>query len=78
MLNLEAKFDRYPLMFGPTPIEKLVRLSEYLGDFPTEFSTLYRVFLFFGHGYLAARRDSFEHLYTIIFHVHDVDPALTI
>ncbi len=26
-----AKFERYPLMFGPTPIEKLSRLSEYLG-----------------------------------------------
>ena len=25
------KFERYPLMFGPTPIEKLVRLSERLG-----------------------------------------------
>ena len=25
------KFERYPLMFGPTPIEKLSRLSEYLG-----------------------------------------------
>ncbi len=26
-----AKFERYPLMFGPTPIEKLSRLSEDLG-----------------------------------------------
>ena len=26
-----ARFERYPLMFGPTPIEKLNRLSEYLG-----------------------------------------------
>jgi len=26
------KFDRYPLSFGPTPIEKLARLSEHLGD----------------------------------------------
>ena len=26
------KFERYPLMFGPTPIEKLNRLSESLGD----------------------------------------------
>ncbi len=26
-----AKFDRYPLTFGPTPIEKLGRLSEHLG-----------------------------------------------
>ncbi|PLX37976.1 MAG: 1-aminocyclopropane-1-carboxylate deaminase [Hyphomicrobiales bacterium] len=26
------KFDRYPLMFGPTPIEKLPRLSAALGD----------------------------------------------
>lgn len=25
------KFERYPLTFGPTPIEKLNRLSEYLG-----------------------------------------------
>ena len=25
------KFERYPLMFGPTPIEKLTRLSERLG-----------------------------------------------
>ena len=25
------KFERYPLMFGPTPIEKLNRLSESLG-----------------------------------------------
>ncbi len=25
------KFDRYPLTFGPTPIEKLPRLSEHLG-----------------------------------------------
>ena len=25
------KFERYPLTFGPTPIEKLHRLSEYLG-----------------------------------------------
>ncbi len=25
------KFDRYPLTFGPTPIEKLARLSEHLG-----------------------------------------------
>ena len=25
------KFERYPLMFGPTPIEKLGRLSEHLG-----------------------------------------------
>jgi len=26
------KFDRYPLSFGPTPIEKLGRLSKHLGD----------------------------------------------
>jgi 1-aminocyclopropane-1-carboxylate deaminase len=26
------KFDRYPLSFGPTPIEKLARLSAHLGD----------------------------------------------
>ena len=25
------KFERYPLMFGPTPIEKLSRLSASLG-----------------------------------------------
>ena len=25
------KFERYPLTFGPTPIEKLRRLSEHLG-----------------------------------------------
>ena len=25
------KFERYPLTFGPTPIEKLNRLSEHLG-----------------------------------------------
>ncbi|MGP8307689.1 1-aminocyclopropane-1-carboxylate deaminase [Vibrio sp. YIC-376] len=29
-MNLE-KFERYPLTFGPTPIEKLSRLSEFLG-----------------------------------------------
>ncbi len=27
-----ANFERYPLMFGPTPIERLPRLSEHLGD----------------------------------------------
>jgi 1-aminocyclopropane-1-carboxylate deaminase len=32
MLNLDDKFDRYPLMFGPTPIERLARLSKHLGD----------------------------------------------
>jgi 1-aminocyclopropane-1-carboxylate deaminase len=26
-----AKFERYPLTFGPTPIEKLARLSQHLG-----------------------------------------------
>ncbi len=26
-----AKFERYPLMFGPTPVERLPRLSEHLG-----------------------------------------------
>ncbi len=31
MLNLEEKFPRYKLMFGPTPIEKLERLSQRLG-----------------------------------------------
>jgi 1-aminocyclopropane-1-carboxylate deaminase len=25
------RFERYPLTFGPTPIEKLRRLSEHLG-----------------------------------------------
>ena len=30
MINL-AKFERYPLTFGPTPIEPLARLSSYLG-----------------------------------------------
>ncbi len=30
-MNLE-KFERYPLTFGPSPIEKLPRLSEALGD----------------------------------------------
>lgn len=29
-MNLD-KFERYPLTFGPTPIEKLSRLSEFLG-----------------------------------------------
>lgn len=29
--QLTAKFERYPLMFGPTPIEALPRLSEALG-----------------------------------------------
>ncbi len=31
MLGLEDKFPRYPLTFGPTPIEKLERLSRHLG-----------------------------------------------
>jgi 1-aminocyclopropane-1-carboxylate deaminase len=31
MISLTDKFDRYPLMFGPTAIEKLQRLSEHLG-----------------------------------------------
>jgi len=30
-MNLQ-KFERYPLTFGPTPIEKLSRLSEHLGN----------------------------------------------
>ena len=30
-MNLTQSFERYPLMFGPSPIEKLSRLSEYLG-----------------------------------------------
>jgi 1-aminocyclopropane-1-carboxylate deaminase/D-cysteine desulfhydrase-like pyridoxal-dependent ACC family enzyme len=25
------KFERYPLTFGPTPIERLSRLSQHLG-----------------------------------------------
>ncbi len=31
MLTLLAQFERYPLTFGPTPIEPLPRLSEHLG-----------------------------------------------
>ncbi len=31
MLNVAKKFPRYPLMFGPTPIERLSRLSDHLG-----------------------------------------------
>lgn len=31
MLDLTREFERYPLTFGPTPIEKLNRLSETLG-----------------------------------------------
>ncbi|NIR31467.1 MAG: 1-aminocyclopropane-1-carboxylate deaminase [Gammaproteobacteria bacterium] len=31
MIKLTERFDRYPLMFGPTPIEKLQRLSDHLG-----------------------------------------------
>lgn len=30
-MTMLAKFPRYPLTFGPTPIEKLARLSEHLG-----------------------------------------------
>ena len=30
-MNLTRNFERYPLMFGPTPIEELPRLSERLG-----------------------------------------------
>ena len=30
-MNLTQNFERYPLMFGPTPLEKLPRLSEHLG-----------------------------------------------
>lgn len=30
-MSLLAKFARYPLTFGPTPIEYLPRLSEALG-----------------------------------------------
>ncbi|TIX31962.1 MAG: aminocyclopropane-1-carboxylate deaminase/D-cysteine desulfhydrase family protein, partial [Mesorhizobium sp.] len=26
------KFERYPLTFGPTPIERLGRLGQHLGD----------------------------------------------
>ncbi len=32
------KFERYPLTFGPTPIEKLERLSAHLGDRVTVFA----------------------------------------
>ncbi len=31
MLNVAEKFERYPLTFGPTPIEKLERLTAHLG-----------------------------------------------
>ena len=31
MLNVEEKFPRHKLTFGPTPIEKLERLSQHLG-----------------------------------------------
>jgi 1-aminocyclopropane-1-carboxylate deaminase len=31
MLDIESKFPRHPLTFGPTPIEKLERLSAHLG-----------------------------------------------
>ena len=31
MPNLTEKFERYPLTFGPTPIEKLGRLTDHLG-----------------------------------------------
>jgi 1-aminocyclopropane-1-carboxylate deaminase len=30
-MNLTKNFERYPLTFGPTPIEKLGRLSNHLG-----------------------------------------------
>ena len=30
-MNLTQNFERYPLMFGPTPIEKLSKLSDHLG-----------------------------------------------
>lgn len=30
-MNLTKNFERYPLMFGPTPIEELPRLTEHLG-----------------------------------------------
>ena len=30
-MNLTKNFERYPLMFGPSPIDKLSRLSEHLG-----------------------------------------------
>ena len=30
-MTMLAKFPRYPLTFGPTPIEKLARMSEHLG-----------------------------------------------
>ena len=31
MMNMLEKFERYPLTFGPTPVEHLARLSEALG-----------------------------------------------
>jgi 1-aminocyclopropane-1-carboxylate deaminase len=31
-MNLTKNFERYPLTFGPTPIEKLERLSKHLGN----------------------------------------------
>jgi 1-aminocyclopropane-1-carboxylate deaminase len=31
MLKLDEHFPRYPLTFGPTPIEKLERLTQHLG-----------------------------------------------
>jgi 1-aminocyclopropane-1-carboxylate deaminase len=30
-MNLTKNFERYPLTFGPSPIEKLSRLSKHLG-----------------------------------------------
>jgi len=30
-MSLLSKFERYPLTYGPTPIEHLPRLSEALG-----------------------------------------------
>jgi 1-aminocyclopropane-1-carboxylate deaminase len=30
-MNLTKNFERYPLTFGPSPIEKLSRLSNHLG-----------------------------------------------
>jgi 1-aminocyclopropane-1-carboxylate deaminase len=30
-MSLEG-FDRVPLLFGPSPVHRLERLSEYLGD----------------------------------------------
>ena len=43
MIDL-SPFERYPLTFGPTPIEPLPRLSAHLGGVPAinAYSYLYR------------------------------------